>query len=519
MRRYVLLRWSHVLLLFLAVFFVSMAIAQPLYTPEALPSPKKSGQDFYVSNPDAVLSSATVGELNSRSVAIENVSGMEYAIVVVQDFEGDDLFEFALKVFNTWGIGKKESNNGLLLFVATDRRAYRFISGYGMEAIFPDVYLHRIGEKYLVPYFRQGDYDRGVLEASAVIQQALMAPDVKSELSRMMPEAAPFFSLKNTFFTHSVMVIMLYVLLYNWVAYVGRQSIGEARRPPMSKEKKKKKSRNKGCGAWFLHVVFSGFATLFTMLLLMMVFAFVLNDMDRLFQLSTLPWLFGVWGSYAVAGRIWATIDDIRKSYKDEENKLLAIRRFQQRTVVPYLLSPIMLFSFFIFQRKWKDSRARFMPPDDSGDWERVNRDDVKSGVMKSYLSQGQLKEENLRAVFYEVWLNKKTGGRKVLGWEGKTAFSTCPSCGFRTYEEGKRGKILKIATYKESGIQQVYDLCLHCKHREDKGTRVIPKLVKSTGSGGSSSGGGGFSGGSSSSGGGSFGGGSSGGGGAGGRW
>ncbi|WP_206365221.1 TPM domain-containing protein [Sphingobacterium corticibacterium] len=516
MKRYTSLCQRHISLLFLAVLFVSSGFAQRLYTVETLPSPKEAGQDFYVSNPDGVLSSETVDQLNRLSTEIEETSGAEYAIVVVNDFEGYDVFEFALKLFNTWGIGKQEQNNGLLLFIAKDKREYRFISGYGMEAIFPDVYLHRIGEKFLVPHFREGDYNRGVLEASQAIQQALTAPDVQAELHRMMPEATPFFSKRNPYFVNSMVVILLYVALYYWVYRVGR-AWTSAVWTPLSAQSGKKRQK-KGCGGWFVYMVFGGFATIFTMLFVMMIFAFVLNDMERMFQLSTLPWLFAVWGSYTVAGRIWETRDAIKKSYKDEENKLKALQRFQLKTFIPYLLSPLMLFSFFLFRQKWKDSKIRFVPPDDSGNWERINRDMVKLGDMKRYLSQGQLKEENLHAKFYEVWINKKTGERKVLGWTGKTKLAVCPSCGFRTYEKGKRGKILKVATYKESGLQQVYDHCLHCKHKEDKGTRVIPKLVRSSGGSGSS-GGGSFSGGSSGGGGGSFGGGSSGGGGAGGRW
>jgi uncharacterized protein len=141
MKHYTSMCWRHISLLFLGVFFISSGFGQRLYTIGTLPSPKEAGQDFYVSNPDDILSSATVEQLNRFSTGIDKVSGAEYAIVVVNDFEGYDVFEFALKLFNTWGIGKQEQNNGLLLFIAKDRREYRFISGYGMEAIFPDVYL------------------------------------------------------------------------------------------------------------------------------------------------------------------------------------------------------------------------------------------------------------------------------------------------------------------------------------------------------------------------------------------
>ncbi len=143
------------------------------YTVDNLPSPKIKGQDYFVSNPDGILSSGTVAELDGLSTQIEATTKSEFAIVVVNDYVGDSDFEFALKLFNAWGIGKKESNNGLLLFIAKDRHEYRFITGYGMESILPDAYLKRIGEKYLVPNFRNEDYDRGVMEASEFIKTIL----------------------------------------------------------------------------------------------------------------------------------------------------------------------------------------------------------------------------------------------------------------------------------------------------------------------------------------------------------
>ena len=520
--KYTSLRWwIHLLILFSAVLFVSSDLSPHLYTVETLPSPKEAGQDFYVSNPDAVLSSAIVDQLNMLSVGVDKVSGVEYAVAVVNDFEGYDIFEFAMGLFNTWGIGKQGQNNGLLLFIAKDRREYRFISGYGMEAIFPDVYLHRIGEKYLVPHFKEGDYDQGVLEASTVIQHALMSSDVQAELHRMMPEATPFFSQRNVHLKNTLIVVVLYMGMYYWVDRSGKKwkKGGQVYTRSNRSTKVRTKKRKQGCSGWFAYTIMGGLATVFTMLFIMLIFAFLIRDMNRMFQLTVLPYVFAIWGSYTMAFKIAEELDIVKKSYRDEENKLKALRGFQRSVFISYLFSPFMLFGFFNLNRKWKNSRLRFIPPDDSGDWERVNRDTVKARVIRDYLSKGRLKEESLNSRFYEIWLHKKTGEKKILGWKGKDELDVCPSCGYRTYEKGIRGKVLKRATYTSAGLQKIYDECRHCKHREDKGTRTIPKKVRSSGSGGSSSGSGGFSGGSSSSGGGSFGGGSSGGGGAGGRW
>lgn len=249
MRHHPLLHDKSILLLFFAVFFVWEGFSQSLYTVESLPNPKEQGEGFYASNPDHVLSATTVSQLNQLSTAIEKASGSEYAVAVVDDFEGYDVFEFAVQLFNTWGIGKKEQNNGLLLFIAKNRREYRFISGYGMEAIFPDVYLHRIGEKHLVPNFRSDNYDRGVLEASQAIHQALMSSDVQAELHRMMPEATPFFSLRNAHLKNSLLVILLYVGMYYWV---GRAGLKWSKESGGYKSSRRTGKRDAGAGLFIL---------------------------------------------------------------------------------------------------------------------------------------------------------------------------------------------------------------------------------------------------------------------------
>lgn len=497
---------SIIILLLVATTAVAV-FAQGGYTVASIPNPKTQGQEFYISDPDGVLSSATIGRLNGMSAEIDSVTTAEYAIVVVNDFEGDDVFEFALTLFNSWGIGKEASNNGLLLFVAKDRREFRFISGYGMEGLFPDIYLHRIGQKHLVPHFRQGNYDQGIMEASETIRQALLAPDVRAELRRMMPEAVPFFSVHNVVLQRTLFVMLLYVAMYYWVERVGQQ--WEQRLAGVRKRKRKKQS-----SGWLIELLFGGLAAIFTMFLAMFFFAFVFDDIGYIFQAGTIPYFLALWGCYVVGINIWNTRDFIRKRYKDEENRLKAVRRFNLSVVLPYLASPIMLLGFFSFFRKWQSSRPRFMPPDDSGNWTRVNRDELKTNGIKTYLSQGQLQEERLKTRFYEVWIHNATGERQVLGWRGAATHGVCPLCNFTTYEKNKT-TTLQRATYTATGLQNVFNLCVNCGHREDLGTRVIPKKTRSSGGGsGGSSGGRGSSGG-----GGSFGGGSSGGGGAGGRW
>lgn len=133
------------------------------------------------------------------------------------------------------------------------------------------------------------------------------------------------------------------------------------------------------------------------------------------------------------------------------------------------------------------------------------------------YLSRGQITEELVKSVDYDVWITENSEDVLILAYRPLfTKYTTCPKCHFKTYfKVYDRQKT--APTYFSHGTGERKHECANCKHVDLK-TYTIPKLVRSnrTSSSGSwsSGGGGGFSGG-----GGSFGGGSSGGGGGGSSW
>nr|WP_288812522.1 TPM domain-containing protein [uncultured Sphingobacterium sp.] len=488
---------SHQLYIFLLFWLGCCLNAVPVlaqYTVDNVVSPKQKGQDYFVSNPDGILSPGTVAELDGLSTQIEAATKSEYAIVLLNDYVGDSDFEFALKLFNNWGIGKKESNNGLLLFIAKDRREYRFITGYGMESTLPDAYLKRIGEKYLVPNFRNGNYDQGVLEASQFIKTILMSPDSRAELERLMPEATPIWNFRSPIMRNSLLVLALFTICYIWLNEVTRAIKGKLTRkskyfPPLVS----------GCGCMGLLL----FASVF-------ICAFALNNFEVVYQWKNLPYFIFIFGSITLAMKYNASRTQIVNSYRDEENIQQALRKFRVWGLVPLLLSPLALFDLFGINKRIRRNELRLTPPDGSGRWLRMNKDDAATRE-SAYLDQGQLLEEKIGSRSYEIWVDEASNETKLVPWDENVGYVDCPQCHYRTFETGL-SRTIRSATYSSQGLEERFDKCKNCGHRVSHGEHTIPVKVRSSSS---SSGGGG----SSSSGGGSFGGGSSGGGGAGGRW
>ena len=91
-------------LLFLIIGFITHA--QKKYTVDEIPDPKRQGQEYFVSDPDGVLSD--VDSLNKLIIKLEKETKIEVAVVIVKDFEENlDEFEFGINLFRKWSIGKK----------------------------------------------------------------------------------------------------------------------------------------------------------------------------------------------------------------------------------------------------------------------------------------------------------------------------------------------------------------------------------------------------------------------------
>jgi uncharacterized protein len=123
------------------------------------------------------------------------------------------------------------------------------------------------------------------------------------------------------------------------------------------------------------------------------------------------------------------------------------------------------------------------------------------------YLDKGQITEEEIGSVDYDVWANDDPQDDVLILRYARpyTRYSTCPACHFATYYQA-RSVTLASPTYSSTGRRGLYYDCKHCHHQEEK-IEIIPMLTRTSSSSGGSRGGG------------SWGGGSSGGGGAGVSW
>lgn len=145
--------------LLLAAALVITARAEPL---TSIPNPRARDGSWVTDMPGA-LRADTVARLNQAISSAEQTHGIEMAVVVVQSLDGLPVEDVAVQLFELWGIGKKGRDNGLLFLWSTGDRRMRVEVGYGLEGVLPDGTVGAILDTYVVPQFKAGNFDAGLI--------------------------------------------------------------------------------------------------------------------------------------------------------------------------------------------------------------------------------------------------------------------------------------------------------------------------------------------------------------------
>lgn len=120
--------------------------------------------DTYVYDEAGVLSEETKEHIINSSYDLSQQSGGEIIVACVNTTGVYDIADYAYEMFNTWKIGGKDKNNGVLLLLSIDEQDYWCLQGEGLERTLSSGKIKLILNEYLEPDFASGDYDAGVLK-------------------------------------------------------------------------------------------------------------------------------------------------------------------------------------------------------------------------------------------------------------------------------------------------------------------------------------------------------------------
>ena len=103
---------------------------------------------------------------------VERATGAQFAIVTVDSLEDEPVEDVAVRLFKEWGIGKKGTDEGLLVLLAIKDHKNRVEVGYGLEPIIPDGYAGGV-LRGIRPILRQGNYGGALLAAAQQFGQRI----------------------------------------------------------------------------------------------------------------------------------------------------------------------------------------------------------------------------------------------------------------------------------------------------------------------------------------------------------
>ncbi|MDP2919621.1 MAG: TPM domain-containing protein [Dehalococcoidia bacterium] len=174
--------WLFIILVLAVLgFTASTALAQ------TFPKPVGLVNDFANLLPDPAER-----QLEARLVQLEKDTTAEVAVVTIISLEGESMELYADGLFNAWGIGKDEKDNGVLFIIALVEHEMRIEVGYGLEPVITDGRAGRILDREVVPRFKEGDYEQGIVSGVAAI-----ADYIRNGTPASFPEENPVGNLIN----------------------------------------------------------------------------------------------------------------------------------------------------------------------------------------------------------------------------------------------------------------------------------------------------------------------------------
>jgi uncharacterized protein len=121
----------------------------------------------------SMLSPSTVSLLETMLEELEGSDTTQIVVLTIPSLEGESIEDFSLEVAETWQIGQEGMDNGALLVISSGDRKLRIEVGYGLEGRLTDMVCGRIIRHVIVPRFKEGRFDPGVLEGVQAMIEAV----------------------------------------------------------------------------------------------------------------------------------------------------------------------------------------------------------------------------------------------------------------------------------------------------------------------------------------------------------
>jgi uncharacterized protein len=149
-------------LLFLLLVAVSVKAGDEDFPPR--PSPPRLVNDMA-----GMMSADEQAQLEAKLDEFDRTTSTQVAVVTITSLGNYDASDYAVKLFNKWGIGQQGKNNGVLIFASLNDRKMWITTGRGVEGALTDLQCGEIVRNEMRPAFKQGNYYEGFSRAADAV--------------------------------------------------------------------------------------------------------------------------------------------------------------------------------------------------------------------------------------------------------------------------------------------------------------------------------------------------------------
>lgn len=162
---------------------LSLLVCLPLagqtkkYRLQDIPNVQLQDSRRFVSNPDGILSQSAVYRIDTMLWSLRQTGRAQVAVIAVNSIGNADPVDFLHRLMDKkdggWGVGQTGKDNGLGILLVIDQGAIEIRTGYGLEGDIPDAIAKRVINNYMLPAFRQRDWDGGMIAGVEALKNIL----------------------------------------------------------------------------------------------------------------------------------------------------------------------------------------------------------------------------------------------------------------------------------------------------------------------------------------------------------
>jgi uncharacterized protein len=177
-----------------------------------------------------VLDPSTKGELTLMLADHERTTGEQVVVVTLKSLQGYTIEDFGYQLGRHWGIGQKGTNNGAILIVAPKEHKVRIEVGYGLEGTLTDAICATIIQNYILPSFKRGDFNAGIVAGTKSILSVLGGNSPAAGQPQSSAPAAHYEPPKAVQIAIMLGFFLFPLLVFSVIVFAQIASVGNSRR-------------------------------------------------------------------------------------------------------------------------------------------------------------------------------------------------------------------------------------------------------------------------------------------------